>query len=376
MRVGFVGWRGMVGSVLMGRMREENDFADIEPIFFTTSNVGGSGPDIGKEIPALKDANSIAELSDMDAIISCQGGDYTKSVIAPLRESGWNGYWVDAASSLRMQDDALIILDPVNNEVISRGLDNGIKNFIGGNCTVSLMLMAIGGLLNAGKVEWISAMTYQAASGGGARHMRELLTQMGNLNRCVSDELADPASAILDIDKKVSDEFSKVDASQFGVPLAGSLIPWIDSELDNGQSREEWKANAETNKILSGVSYESDQSSLMPEVPVDGLCVRIGAMRCHSQALTIKLNENLSINEIENLISEANDWVKFVPNNKEASMQNLTPAAVTGTLTVPVGRVRKLNMGEEYISVFTCGDQLLWGAAEPLRRMLQIIKNR
>ena len=376
MRVGFVGWRGMVGSVLMGRMREENDFADIEPIFFTTSNVGGSGPDIGKEIPALKDANSIAELSDMDAIISCQGGDYTKSVIAPLRESGWNGYWVDAASSLRMQDDALIILDPVNNEVISRGLDNGIKSFIGGNCTVSLMLMAIGGLLNAGKVEWISAMTYQAASGGGARHMRELLTQMGNLNRCVSDELADPASAILDIDKKVSDEFSKVDASQFGVPLAGSLIPWIDSELDNGQSREEWKANAETNKILSGVSYESDQSSLMPEVPVDGLCVRIGAMRCHSQALTIKLNENLSINEIENLISEANDWVKFVPNNKEASMQNLTPAAVTGTLTVPVGRVRKLNMGEEYISVFTCGDQLLWGAAEPLRRMLQIIKNR
>ena len=376
MRVGFVGWRGMVGSVLMGRMREENDFADIEPIFFTTSNVGGSGPDIGKEIPALKDANSIAELSDMDAIISCQGGDYTKSVIAPLRESGWNGYWVDAASSLRMQDDALIILDPVNNEVISRGLDNGIKNFIGGNCTVSLMLMAIGGLLNAGKVEWISAMTYQAASGGGARHMRELLTQMGNLNQCVSDELADPASAILNIDKKVSDEFSKVDASQFGVPLAGSLIPWIDSELDNGQSREEWKANAETNKILSGVSYESDQSSLMPEVPVDGLCVRIGAMRCHSQALTIKLNENLSINEIENLISEANDWVKFVPNNKEASMQNLTPAAVTGTLTVPVGRVRKLNMGEEYISVFTCGDQLLWGAAEPLRRMLQIIKNR
>ena len=376
MRVGFVGWRGMVGSVLMGRMREENDFADIEPIFFTTSNVGGSGPDIGKEIPALKDANSIAELSDMDAIISCQGGDYTKSVIAPLRESGWNGYWVDAASSLRMQDDALIIQDPVNSEVISRGLDNGIKNFIGGNCTVSLMLMAIGGLLNAGKVEWISAMTYQAASGGGARHMRELLTQMGNLKQCVSAELADPASAILDIDKKVSDEFSKLDTSQFGVPLAGSLIPWIDSELDNGQSREEWKANAETNKILSGVSYESDQSNLVPEVPVDGLCVRVGAMRCHSQALTLKLNENLSIDEVEKFISEANDWVKFVPNNKEASMQNLTPAAVTGTLTVPVGRVRKLNMGEEYISVFTCGDQLLWGAAEPLRRMLRIIKDR
>ncbi|MGH1429338.1 MAG: aspartate-semialdehyde dehydrogenase [Arenicella sp.] len=376
MRVGFVGWRGMVGSVLMGRMLEENDFANIEPIFFTTSNIGGQGPDIGKEIPTLKDATDINELSAMDVIISCQGGDYTKSVFQPLRDSGWDGYWIDAASSLRMEKDALIVLDPVNSDVISKGLDNGIKSFIGGNCTVSLMLMAIGGLLNAGKVEWISAMTYQAASGGGARHMRELLTQMGDLNHSVANELADPASAILDIDKKVSDEFSKLDASQFGVPLAGSLIPWIDSELDNGQSREEWKANAETNKILGGVSYESDQSSLMPEVPVDGLCVRVGAMRCHSQALTIKLNENLSLEDIEKLIAEANDWVKFVPNHKEASMQDLTPAAVTGTLTVPVGRIRKLNMGDQYISAFTCGDQLLWGAAEPLRRMLGIILER
>ncbi len=376
MRVGFVGWRGMVGSVLMGRMIEENDFANIEPIFFTTSNVGGTGPDIGKDIPALKDANDIGELANMDVIISCQGGDYTKAVFQPLRDNDWDGYWIDAASSLRMNDDALIVLDPVNSNVITKGLDNGIKSFIGGNCTVSLMLMAIGGLLNAGKVEWISAMTYQAASGGGARHMRELLTQMGDLNQCVADELSDPASAILDIDKKVSDEFSNLDANQFGVPLAGSLIPWIDSELDNGQSREEWKANAETNKILGGVSYESDQSSLIPEVPVDGLCVRVGSMRCHSQALTIKLTEDLSLEEIEKLLSEANDWVKFVPNHKEASMQDLTPAAVTGTLTVPVGRVRKLNMGEQYISAFTCGDQLLWGAAEPLRRMLRIIQDR
>jgi aspartate-semialdehyde dehydrogenase len=376
MRIGFVGWRGMVGSVLMGRMLEENDFADIDPIFFTTSNIGGHGPEIGRDIPALKDATDINELAAMDVIVSCQGGDYTKQVFQPLRDLGWKGYWIDAASSLRMNDDALIVLDPVNSDVITKGLDNGIKSFIGGNCTVSLMLMAIGGLLNAGKVEWISAMTYQAASGGGARHMRELLNQMGDLKECVASELADPASAILEIDKKVSNQFKSLDTSQFGVPLAGSLIPWIDSELDNGQSREEWKANAETNKILAGVSYEEDQSSLIPEVPVDGLCVRVGSMRCHSQALTIKLTENLSIEEIEKLIGEANDWVKFVPNHKEASMQDLTPAAVTGKLTIPVGRIRKLNMGEQYISAFTCGDQLLWGAAEPLRRMLNIIKER
>ena len=376
MRVGFVGWRGMVGSVLMSRMLEENDFANIEPLFFTTSNVGGKGPDIGKEIPALKDANDLTELATMDVIISCQGGDYTKRVFQPLRDSGWDGYWVDAASSLRMQDNALIILDPVNRHVIDKGLEQGVKSFIGGNCTVSLMLMAIGGLLNAKKVEWVSAMTYQAASGGGARHMRELLNQMGELKGSVADELADPASAILDIDHKLTEKMrsASLDSSQFGVPLAGSLIPWIDSELDNGQSREEWKANAETNKILAGVSYESDQSSLMPEIPIDGLCVRVGAMRCHSQALTIKLKEDLSIAEIEKTLADANSWVKVVPNAKQASMDHLTPTAVTGKLTVPIGRIRKLNMGPEYISAFTCGDQLLWGAAEPLRRMLNILK--
>ena len=378
MRVGFIGWRGMVGSVLMGRMLEENDFADIEPIFFTTSNIGGKGPDIGREIPALKDANDLTELAAMDVIISCQGGDYTKSVFQPLRDNNWDGYWIDAASSLRMEDNALIILDPVNRDVIDQGLEQGIKSFIGGNCTVSLRLMAIGGLLNAGKVEWISAMTYQAASGGGARHMRELLNQMGELKNSVADELADPASAILDIDRKITEKMraADLDSSQFGVPLAGSLIPWIDSELDNGQSREEWKANAETNKILAGVSYESDQSNLTPEVPVDGLCVRVGAMRCHSQALTIKLKEDLSIEEIEKILADANNWVKVIPNEKQASAEQLTPTAVTGTLSVPVGRIRKLNMGSEYISAFTCGDQLLWGAAEPLRRMLNIIKER
>lgn len=379
MRVGFVGWRGMVGSVLMGRMLEENDFADIEPLFFTTSNVGGQGPDIGRDIPTLQDANDIQALAAMDVIISCQGGDYTNSVIQPLRDSGWTGYWVDAASSLRMDDDALIVLDPVNRDVIDVGLDNGIKNFIGGNCTVSLMLMAIGGLLNANKVEWISAMTYQAASGGGARHMRELLNQMGELQQSVDSELTDPASAILDIDRKITEKMrsADLDSSQFGVPLAGSLIPWIDSELENGQSREEWKANAETNKIIAGLSYsESEQGSASDSVPVDGLCVRVGAMRCHSQALTIKLKEDLSIAEIENIIASANDWVKVIPNAKQASMDELTPTAVTGTLSIPVGRLRKLNMGPQYLSAFTCGDQLLWGAAEPLRRMLLILKQR
>ncbi len=378
MRVGFVGWRGMVGSVLMGRMLEENDFAAIEPVFFTTSNVGGQGPSIGKDIPALKDATSVDELSAMDVIVSCQGGDYTKQVFGPLRDSGWDGYWIDAASSLRMVDDALIVLDPVNRDVLDQGIDKGIKSFIGGNCTVSLMLMAIGGLLNANMVEWISAMTYQAASGGGAKHMRELLNQMGALNHSVADGLADPASAILDIDRKITATMRSddLDASQFGVPLAGSLIPWIDSELDNGQSREEWKGNVETNKILSGISYESDANSLLPAIPVDGLCVRIGAMRCHSQALTIKLKDDIPIEDIEQTIAKANDWVKVVPNHKQASMQELTPAAVTGTLNVPVGRIRKMNMGPEYISAFTVGDQLLWGAAEPLRRMLGILLER
>lgn len=377
MKVGFVGWRGMVGSVLMGRMIEENDFAGIEPVFFTTSNVGGAGPDIGKTIDTLKDANDITELAKMDVVISCQGGDYTKAVFSPLRESGWNGYWIDAASSLRMEDDAVIVLDPVNASVINNALDGGVKNFIGGNCTVSLMLMAIGGLINAGHVEWISAMTYQAASGGGARHMRELISQMGELRDAVADDLADPASAILDIDKKIADKMRDGSLSQenFGVPLAGSVLPYIDSELDNGQSREEWKGDAETNKIISG-AYESDVAGLIPHIPVDGICVRVGAMRCHSQALTIKLKKDLPISEIEALIANANDWVKVVPNHKEATLTELTPTAVTGTLTVPVGRIRKMHMGPEYISVFTVGDQLLWGAAEPLRRMLRILLAR
>lgn len=378
MRVGFVGWRGMVGSVLMGRMLEENDFSDIEPLFFTTSNVGGQGPDVGDNIPVLKDANDLSELAEMDVIVSCQGGDYTKRVFQPLRKNAWHGYWIDAASSLRMADNALIVLDPVNRNVIDKGLDEGIKNFIGGNCTVSLMLMAIGGLLNTGKIEWISAMTYQAASGGGARHMRELLNQMGELNNSVTDELADPAAAILAIDQKITEKMrsADLDCSQFGVPLAGSLIPWIDSDLNNGQSREEWKANAETNKILAGVNYEDSPSNLNPGVAVDGLCVRIGAMRCHSQALTIKLKENLPITEVEKIIANANDWVKVIPNAKQTSMDELTPTAVTGKLMIPIGRIRKLTMGPKYISAFTCGDQLLWGAAEPLRRMLNILKER
>jgi len=386
MKVGFVGWRGMVGSVLMGRMIEENDFSDITPVFFTTSNVGGQGPALGQsieaQIPPLKDAKDINELAQMDAIISCQGGDYTKSVFKPLRDSGWQGYWIDAASALRMESDAVIVLDPVNGQVIDRALDQGKKDFIGGNCTVSLMLMAIGGLINAGHVEWVSAMTYQAASGGGARHMRELLTQMGLLRDTVARELEDPASAILDIDKKIAEKLRNGSLPQdnFGVPLAGSVLPYIDSELDSGQSREEWKADAETNKIIGatnlGASYEDDTRGLIPHVPVDGICVRVGAMRCHSQALTIKLKQDLPMDEIESLLASANDWVKVVPNHKEASLASLTPTSVTGTLTVPVGRLRKMHMGPEYLSAFTVGDQLLWGAAEPLRRMLQILLKR
>lgn len=377
MKVGFVGWRGMVGSVLMGRMIEENDFAAITPVFFTTSNVGGEGPDIGKPIEPLKDASAIDELAAMDVIISCQGGDYTKSVFKPLRESGWQGYWIDAASTLRMEDDAVIILDPVNGHVIDDALNKGLKNFIGGNCTVSLMLMAIGGLINAGHVEWVSAMTYQAASGGGARHMRELLTQMGLLRDEVAAELADPASAILDIDKKIADKMrdGSLPQDNFGVPLAGSVLPYIDSELESGQSREEWKADTETNKII-GASLGAQDGKLISRVPVDGVCVRVGAMRCHSQALTIKLKQNLPLSEIESLLAGANDWVKVVPNHKENSLADLTPTAVTGTLTVPVGRLRKMHMGPEYLSAFTVGDQLLWGAAEPLRRMLQILLKR
>jgi len=358
-RVGLVGWRGMVGSVLMQRMQEEKDLQLIEPVFFTTSQAGQVAPD-------LQDAHDIDTLKTMDIIISCQGGDYTDRVFGPLRQAGWKGYWIDAASSLRMQDASVIILDPVNRNVIDQALAQGKTDFIGGNCTVSLMMLALGGLFAADQIEWMSAMTYQSASGGGARHMRELLKQMGYINQSVAGELANPASAILDIDRKVSLAINAADndASQFGAPLAGSLIPWIDSQLDNGQSREEWKAQAETNKIL-GRTHDI--------IPVDGLCVRVGAMRCHSQALTIKMKQNVPMDEIEDMLAKANDWVKVVPNDRDITMSELTPAKVTGTMNIPVGRLRKLNMGPEYLSAFTVGDQLLWGAAEPLRRMLRIL---
>ena len=366
MKVGLIGWRGMVGSVLMQRMCVERDFDLIEPVFFTTSQVGGKAPDVGREVSPLKDAKDISELRAMDVIISCQGGDYTTEVFPKLRAAGWQGYWIDAASTLRMDKDCVIILDPVNLDVIKNALAQGKKNFIGGNCTVSLMLMALGGLFKANLVEWVTSMTYQAASGAGAQNMRELLHQMGEAHRVAKTLLDDPASAILDIDREVAgilrDE--KFPTANFGVPLAGSLIPWIDKDLGNGQSREEWKAKAEANKILG---LEANP------IPVDGLCVRIGAMRCHSQALTIKLNRDVPLNEIEAVLASANDWVKVVPNQREVSMRELTPAAVTGSLTVPVGRLRKMDMGGEYLSAFTVGDQLLWGAAEPLRRMLRIL---
>lgn len=366
MRVGFVGWRGMVGSVLMGRMLEENDFAGIEPVFFTTSNVGGAAPEVGVDTPALKDAYDISELKSLDAIISCQGGDYTKKVFGDLRGAGWDGYWIDAASSLRMDDDALIILDPVNDNVIRDGLARGVKNYIGGNCTVSLMLMGLGGLFKEGLVDWVSAMTYQAASGAGAQNMRELITQMGEIKNAVADDLANPASAILDIDRKVADVMRNgLSVDNFGAPLAGSLLPYIDTQLDNGQSREEWKAEAETNKILG----RSDNP-----IAIDGVCVRIGAMRCHSQALTIKLNKDVPMADVESILASANDWVKVVPNNREETLSELTPTKVTGTLAIPVGRLRKMSMGPEYLTAFTVGDQLLWGAAEPLRRMLRILR--
>lgn len=368
-RVGLIGWRGMVGSVLMQRMLEERDFDLIEPVFFTTSNVGGQGPAVGKDIAPLKDAYSIDELKSLDVILTCQGGDYTNEVFPKLREAGWNGYWIDAASSLRMADDSVIVLDPVNRKVIDQSLDAGTKNYIGGNCTVSLMLMALGGLYEAGLVEWMSAMTYQAASGAGAQNMRELIKQMGAIHGAVADDLANPASAILDIDRKVAETMrgEAFPVDNFSVPLAGSLIPYIDKELPNGQSREEWKGQAETNKILGRIKSP---------IPVDGLCVRIGAMRCHSQALTIKLNKDVPLADIEGLISQHNPWVKLVPNTREASIRDLGPTAVTGTLSVPIGRLRKLNMGSQYLGAFTVGDQLLWGAAEPLRRMLRILLER
>jgi aspartate-semialdehyde dehydrogenase len=357
----------MVGSVLMGRMGEENDFAAIEePVFFTTSQVGQPGPDIGRGQDPLKDATDIDALMEMDAILTCQGGGYTNQVYDSLRSAGWQGYWIDAASSLRMKDHTLIVLDPVNDGVIRDGLANGAKDFIGGNCTVSLMLMALGGLFQQDLVEWATSMTYQAASGAGARNMRELISQMGAIEASVSDRLVDPASAILDIDRQVA-ETQRSDGfptDNFGAALAGSLIPWIDAALENGQSKEEWKGYVETNKILG----RSDKP-----VPIDGTCVRIGAMRCHSQGLTIKLRSDVPIDEVESILASANSWVKVIPNERDITIRELNPAQVTGTLTVPVGRLRKMNLGEQYLNAFTVGDQLLWGAAEPLRRMLRIL---
>jgi len=365
MKVGLVGWRGMVGSVLLQRMQEENDFAGIEPVFFTTSQAGQPAP---MNAGTLKDASDISELKKLDVIITCQGGDYTKEVRPELHKAGWQGYWIDAASTLRMESDAVIILDPVNRGVIDAALAKGVKDYIGGNCTVSLMLMALGGLLRANAVEWISSMTYQAASGAGAPNMRELLSQMGVLHGTVADLLNTPASAILEIDRKVTATLrsGELPTKEFGFPLAGNVLPWIDREVEDGQSREEWKGFAETNKILGTTT----------PIPVDGLCVRVGAMRCHSQALTIKLNKDIPIAEIEEMIKNDNQWVRFVPNNKADTLAQLTPAAISGSLTVPVGRLRKMKMGPQYLSAFTCGDQLLWGAAEPLRRMLQVLKER
>jgi len=375
MIVGLVGWRGMVGSVLMQRMQEERDFDHIEPVFFSTSNAGGKAPAMAKNETTLKDANDIEALKKCDVVLTAQGGDYTNEVFPKLRAAGWKGYWIDAASSLRMKDDAIIVLDPVNQGVIKDALSKGVKNFIGGNCTVSCMLIGLGGLFQADMVEWMTSMTYQAASGGGAQHMRELLTQFGTLNASVKPLLDNPASAILEIDRQIlatQHGLSADETKQFGVPLAGNLIPWIDKDLGNGQSKEEWKGGAETNKILGRGEGFLGATGATP-IAVDGLCVRIGAMRCHSQALTIKLRKDVPLDEIESMLAEANQWAKVVPNTREASMTDLTPAAVTGTLTIPVGRLRKMQMGGEYLSAFTVGDQLLWGAAEPLRRMLRIL---
>ena len=372
--VGLVGWRGMVGSVLMDRMQAEGDFGLIEPLFFSTSNAGGAAPAMAKNETQLQDAHDIAALKRCDIVITAQGGDYTTEVYPKLRAAGWTGHWIDAASTLRMKDDAVIILDPVNMPVIQRALDAGGRNWVGGNCTVSCMLMGVGALYKAGLVEWMSTQTYQAASGGGAQHMRELLTQYGTLNAEVKALLADPKSAILEIDRQViakQRSLSADETANFGVPLGGSLIPWIDKDLGNGQSKEEWKGMAETNKILGqGEGFGS------PAVPVDGFCVRVGAMRCHSQALTFKLKKDVPLADIETMIAADNAWVKVVPNTREATLRDLTPVAVTGTMTIPVGRLRKMAMGPEYLGAFTIGDQLLWGAAEPLRRMLRILLER
>ncbi len=371
--VGLVGWRGMVGSVLMDRMIAEKDFDLIEPMFFSTSNAGGAAPPQAKNERTLKDAHDIEQLKKCDVVITAQGGDYTAEVYPKLRAAGWTGHWIDAASTLRMKDDAIIILDPVNMPVIKTSLANGGKNWIGGNCTVSCMLMGVGALYKAGLVEWMSTQTYQAASGGGAQHMRELLTQYGTLNAEVKSLLDDPKSAILEIDRKViarQRALAGDEVANFGVPLGGSLIPWIDKDLGNGMSKEEWKGMAETNKIMGlGEGFGS------AAVPVDGFCVRVGAMRCHSQALTFKLKKNVPLADIEAMIAADNAWVKVIPNTREATLSGLTPVAVTGTMTIPVGRIRKLAMGEEYLGAFTIGDQLLWGAAEPLRRMLRILLN-
>jgi aspartate-semialdehyde dehydrogenase len=364
--VGIIGWRGMVGSILLERMRAERDFDLIEPVFFRTSQAGAASPDVGRKTRPVQDAHDLAALARLPMLISTQGGDYTQAVHGRLREAGWRGYWIDAASTLRMSDSAVIVLDPVNLGLMRAAHERGVKDFIGGNCTVSLMLMAVCGLLRAGVVEWITAMTYQSASGAGAQNMREMLDQMGALHRSAAGLLADPASAILDIDRAVSETLRRADFPkvQFGAPLAASLIPWIDKDLGNGQSREEWKAGAESNKIMGTEANP---------VPVEGICVRVSAMRCHSQALTIKLKRDLPLAEVERLIAAGNDWVKIVPNEREASIAALSPAAVSGTMTIPIGRLRKLAMGGEYLSAFTVGDQLLWGAAEPLRRTMRIL---
>ena len=369
MRVGFVGWRGMVGSVLVQRMLEESDFELIEPVFFSTSRAGGQGPAIGRNSDPLKDGSNPDAFAGLDAIVTCQGGDWTRSMHGKLRSGGWNGYWIDAASTLRMADDAVIVLDPVNRDVIDQALDKGVKNYIGGNCTVSLMMMAIAGLLQHDLVEWLTCMTYQSASGAGAQNMRELLQQMGEAHLAAKDLLDDPASSILDIDREVAGILrdQRFPTEHFEVPLAGSLIPWIAEDMGDGVSREEWKGGAETNKILG----RQDRP-----IPVESICVRVGAMRCHSQALTIKLRRKVPLAQIEKILAGANEWVRIVPNTRDASMRELTPAAVTGKLEIPIGRLRKLAIGDDFLAAFTVGDQLLWGAAEPLRRMLRILLER
>ena len=370
-KVGFIGWRGMVGSVLMERMRAERDFDLIEPAFYSTSQAGGEGPAIGKKAPPVRNARDLGSLAAMDVLVSCQGSDYTAQIYPALRAAGWNGYWIDAAKTLRMQDDAVIVLDPVNLPLIRSALARGIRNYIGGNCTVSCMMMGMQGLFAHDLVEWMTCATYQAASGGGAQHMRELLVQFGLINEEVKRLLADPASAILEIDRKVlaKQNDGSLPMEHFGgVPLAGNLIPWIDQDLGNGVSLEEWKGGAETNKILG-----RGGSPGAPVVPVDSVCVRVGAMRCHSQALTIKLRKDVPLEEISRIIASANEWVRVIPNDRDSSIRELTPAAVTGRMHIAVGRLRKLSMGGEYLAAFTVGDQLLWGAAEPLRRMLRIL---